>query len=81
MSGQMPDDWCLIGIMPIYKNKGSATDLNNYRGISLFSCLGKLFTSCINNRLRDFVKENDIIGPEQAGFTSDFSTIDHLFVV
>ena len=77
----MPDDWCISGIMLIYKNKGSANDPTNYRGISLLSCLGKLFTSCINNRLTDFVKENDIIGPEQAGFKFDFSTIDHLFVL
>ena len=81
VSGQVPDDWCLSGIMSIYKSKGSANDPNNYRGISLLSCLGKLFTSCINNRLTDFVKKNDIIGPEQAGFKSDFSTIDHLFVL
>ena len=80
-SRQVPDDWCLSGIMPIYKNKGSANEPNNYRDISLVSCLGKLFTSCINNRLTDFVKENDIIGPEQAGFKSDFFTIDHLFVL
>ena len=67
--------------MPIYKNKGSANDPNNYRGIFLLSCLGKLFTGCINNRLTDFIKENDIIGPEQAGFKSYFSTIDYLFVL
>ena len=67
--------------MPIYKNKGSTHDPNNYRGISLSSCLGKLLRSCINNRLTDFVKENAIIGPEQAGCKSDFSTIYHLFVL
>ena len=57
VSGQGPDDWCLSGVMPIYKNKGSANAPNNYRGISSLSCLGKLFTSCINNRLTDFVKK------------------------
>ena len=67
--------------MPIYKNKGSANDPTNYPGISLLSCIGELFTCCINNRLTDFVKENDIIGPEQARFKSDFSTTDHLFLL
>jgi len=77
----VPDAWCVSSIRPIYKNKGDASDPNNYRGISLLSCLGKLFTSCINNRLSDFVKDNRIVGPEQAGFKSDFSTIDHIFVL
>lgn len=81
LSGQVHEDWCLIGsIRPIYKNKGDASDPNNYREISLLSCLGKLFTSCINNRLTDFVKNNRIVGPEQASFKLVFSTIDHIFV-
>ena len=54
--------------MPIYKNKCSTNDPNNYRGISLLSCPGKLFPSCIKNLLIDYVKENNIIEPEQAGF-------------
>ena len=79
--GHVPDDWCLSDIMPIYKNKGSANDPNNYRGTSFLSCLGKLFTNRINrpNRLTDFVKENAMIRPAPAGFKYDFSTIDHLF--
>ena len=52
---------CLSGIMLIYRNKGSTDNLNNARGISLLSCLGKLFTSCINKRLKDFVKEKMIL--------------------
>ena len=45
-SGHMPADWCQSAIRPIYKNKGDIDDPNNYRGISLLSCFGKLFTSC-----------------------------------
>ena len=46
-SGQVPDDWCLRSIKPIYKNKVDEGDPNNYRGISLLSCLGKLFTTVL----------------------------------
>ena len=80
-SGHMPDDWCSSVIQPIYKNKGDPSDPNNYRGISLLSCFGKLFTSCLNRRLTIFIENNNIVQVEQAGFKSDFSTIDHLFVV
>ena len=34
VSGHVPDDWRLSGIMPVYKNKGSANDPNTYRGMS-----------------------------------------------
>ena len=77
----MPDDWCQSVIRPIYKNKGDPNDPNNYRGISLLSCFGKLFTSCLNRRLTIFIENNNIVQAEQAGFKSDFSTIDHLFVL
>ena len=80
-TGIVPDDWAISIIRPIYKNKGDNTDPNNYRGISLLSCFGKLFTSCLNERLSNFVKAHDTVGPEQAGFKSDNSTIDHIFVL
>ena len=72
-SGQVPDDWCLGRIKPIYKNKGDEGDPNNYRG--------KLFTSCINKRLTCYVEDKKTVGAEQAGFKSDFSTVDNIFVL
>ena len=48
---------------------------------TLLSCFGKLFTSYLNERLSNFVKAHDTVGPEQAGFKSDNSTIDHIFVL
>ena len=40
----IPEVWCQSLIMPLYKNKADRYDTNNYRGITLLSCLGaKLF--------------------------------------
>ena len=50
-----------------------------YRGITIMSCLGKLFTSVINARLTKFVENIELIGAEQAGFRKGFSTADHIF--
>ena len=40
--------------------QGSINNANNYRGITLLSCLGKLFTQIPNSRLSNWA-ENYII--------------------
>ena len=71
----------MILIIPIYKNKGSKDDANNYRGITLLSCLGKLFTSILNHRLTEFCENNLIIKEIQTGFRKCYSTLDHVCVI
>ena len=80
-TGQIPESWCIGMIRPLYKGKGDVKDPDNYRGITILSCLGKLFTSVINNRLTDYIESVGIIGEEQAGFRQGYSTIDHMFVL
>ncbi len=48
-TGEVPEDWLVGFIVPIFKQKGITTKCNNYRGITLLSCLGKLFTSTLND--------------------------------
>ena len=74
-----PESWSLGLIIPLYKNKGDRNDCNNYRGITLLSCIGKLFTSILNERLKVFCDDHDIINENQAGFRAGYSTIDHVF--
>lgn len=78
-SGIFPEVWSKGIILPIYKNKGSTNDPDNYRGITILSCFGKLFTSVLNNRLNLFLENNNILCEEQAGFRKGYSTIDHIF--
>ena len=80
-TGLIPSNWTLGYIVPIFKNKGSPEDPGNYRGITLLSALGKLFTSIINSRLNDFVNNVGLLGEEQAGFRANYSTTDHVFVL
>ena len=60
-SGIVPQDWSVGNIIPIYKQKGDPSDPANYRPITLLSCLGKLFTSVLNNRLQHFIEKYDKI--------------------
>ena len=80
-TGIVPTNWTLGLICPIYKKKGSANDPDNYRGITLLSCLGKLFTSIINERLSSLFNDDNLMGEEQAGFRENYSTTDHIFVL
>ncbi len=54
---------------------------SNYRPISILSCLGKLFTSILNERLMSYVEAEKILGEEQMGFRKGYSTIDGVFVL
>jgi hypothetical protein len=41
-SGIIPDSWSEGYICPIFKNKGDPANADNYRGITIISCYGKL---------------------------------------
>ena len=80
-SGQIPESWTIGMIVPIYKNKGVKSDFDNYRGITILSCLGKLFTSVINARLNIYANEVNLISENQTGFRKKYSTLDHIFLL
>ena len=54
---------------------------SDYRGISLCDTSSKLYSTIINNRLREWVEQNNITGEYQAGFKRGYSTIDHMFTL
>jgi len=80
ITGYFPISWSSAVIVPIFK-KGDTNDTNNYRGISLVSNLGKLFTYVINQRLLTWSADNDIITDAQFGFQTDLSTADANFAL
>ena len=80
-SGIIPSDWTIGIIKVLYKNKGDINDVNNYRGITLLSCIGKLFTSVLNSRLYDYLTTEKLLGSEQVGFRPKHSTLDHIFAL
>lgn len=67
-TGIMPDTWLEGIIIPLYKNKGSASYPANYRPITILSCLGKLFTAILNERLGIFLDNYMLLAENQAGF-------------
>ena len=80
MSGNIPEEWVIGNIIPVYKNKGDRSSPENYRGISLISC-GNFFTSLINTRLTYFLNSNNVLLENQTGFRRGYSTMDHVFTL
>ena len=75
----LPQDWKLAEIVPLYKNKGKRYECGNYRGISLLSVPGKVFASIILNRRKDaFVQ---VLREEQCGFRKSRGCTDQLFAL
>ena len=79
-TGVMPSEWSVGTIVPLSKDKGDTQDANNYRGITLLSCMGKLFTSILNERLNDYSNTLALINETQAGFRHGYSTLDHIYI-
>ena len=67
-------------IVPIH-NKADRSKVENYRGITLLSALGKLVTSILNNRLYDYMAQKGILKAEQSGFRKMHGTVDTILTL
>ena len=76
--GNYPDSWSTGLLSPIFKS-GNKSDPSNYRGICVTSCLGKLFSAVLNNKLLNYLQDHSSIHPSQIGFLKGFRTSDHIF--
>jgi len=77
-SGFFPEEWTERLILPLHK-KGDKYDVTNYRGITLVSCISKLFTAVLNKRSAAFCDLSNTIFDAQFGFRKRKSTVDALF--
>jgi hypothetical protein len=55
--------------------------VENYRGITLLSTMGKLFTKVLNNRLTYWAENYNVYIEAQAGFRKNMGTVDNIFVL
>ena len=79
-SGVFPDSWSEGLISPLHK-KGSKTEPDNYRAITLLSVLGKIFTRILNNRLDGWAEKYEIYIEAQNGFRGGRGTTDSIFIL
>ena len=64
-----------------FLKKGNVENVENYRGITLLSVVGKLFTSIIDNRLSEWAENYHVNIEAQAEFRNGMGTIANIFVL
>ena len=80
LKGIYPQQWCIGIITSLHKN-GDTHDPNNYRGLTITSCLGKVYNSVLTKRLEKFVENYTILPVNQIGFRKKARTSDHMFIL
>ena len=70
--GQYPSLFKMAKVTPIYK-KGSKSDKNNYRPISILPVLSKIIEKHVSDNLKQYLETNDLLHVHQSGFRSNHS--------
>ena len=71
--GIFPGNLKLAKVVPIFK-KWNKLNMNNYRPISLLTCLSKIFEKVIFHRFTDFFNKQSVLGFNQYRFRANRST-------
>ncbi|KAK3558815.1 hypothetical protein QTP86_028745, partial [Hemibagrus guttatus] len=77
-SGTVPLDWATGVVVPLFK-KGDWRVCSNYRGITLLSLPGKVYSRVLDRRVRPLVEPR--IQEEQCGFSPSCGTLDQLYTL
>ena len=78
--GYFPESSSEGYIVPLHK-KGKLDDVNNFRGLTLLSIMGKLFIRILKNRLTEWANEYYVYIEAQADFRECMGTADNIFVL
>jgi len=78
-TGQIPQEWSKATVVEIYKGKGSHTDPEMYRPISLLSTAYKIFARVLQTRLEKAIDHK--LRVTQFGFRSNRSTSQPIHIV
>ena len=78
--GKVPKIWKEANLSPIFK-KDDKTLVNNYRPISLLSCIGKVQERVVYMHLYKYLKENRLLTWKNSGFKELDSAINQLLFI
>ena len=78
---QPPEAWKHLKLCPLFKNKGSNVDCDNYRALCVMNPVAKLYMSLLNRQLELISDEQGLRAPAQAGFCSEHCLEDLVLIV
>ena len=77
---KVPSDWPKAFITTLYKI-GTRDNPENYREIALINNINKILTSILHQRFTSWLERCQLLPEEQAGFRSERSTTEHIFIL
>ena len=79
-SEKYPLKWTRNLLVTLHKG-GPTDEPNNYRGISVSSCLSKLFSTVLYFRILEVNENFSLISNNQIGFLKEYRTADHVLFI
>ena len=77
---QVPKAWNRGRVVLVHK-KGDSSVLNNYRPVTVLTCMNATYSKVINARLTEVVERHRLLGEIQNGFRKDRSGSDSSFIL
>ena len=74
---KIPKGWKLANVIPLYK-KGDKHNTNNYRPVSLLSCVSKILERIVFKHLYNYIRDKKLLSKDQSGFQTGDSTVNQL---
>ena len=73
-AGKYPTLWKNANVKPVFKGKGSPSDIKNYRPISLLPCVSKILEKLMFKRIYEHINTNGLLTDRQSGYRPGHST-------
>ena len=77
---EYPYEWAVGMTTPLHKSE-KIDDPENYREVTINSCLSKLFTLLLNNRLTNYINKEDALKFNQIGLRKGFQTANYVLTL
>ena len=69
------------GQVVLIHKKGPVSDINNYRPLTVLTCMCATYSKVLNARLTEVVEKHKLLGEVQNGFRKDGSCVDSAFTL
>ena len=77
---QVPKAWNRGRVVLVHK-KGDTTEMNNYRPLTVLTCMNATYSKILNSRLTEVVERHRLLGEIQNGFRKKRSGGDSSFIL